>query len=110
MVTISEAAIGKIKEALARENETLPDGGLRVFAQAGGCSGIQFGIVLDLAEPDDEVIDCQGLKVLVDPRSAPLVAGTEVDYLDDGNGGGFTVRNPNLSAGCACSQKGSCNG
>jgi iron-sulfur cluster assembly accessory protein len=76
---------------------------LRVSVEGGGCSGFQykFGIA-GSAEPDDLIIERDGVTVLVDPISAPLLAGSELDFVTELMGQSFQIRNPNATASCGC--------
>jgi iron-sulfur cluster assembly accessory protein len=70
---------------------------------AGGCSGFQYRFELDpTAQVDDLVIERAGAKVLVDPASLDLLAGSELDYTDELMGSHFAVRNPNARSACGC--------
>ena len=70
---------------------------------AGGCSGFQYRFELDAtAQDDDLVIERAGAKVLVDPASLDLLAGSELDYTDELMGSHFAVRNPNAKSACGC--------
>ncbi len=76
---------------------------LRVAVLAGGCSGFQYKFELDDAtQPDDLVIEREGARILVDPASMDLLAGSELDYTDALMGAHFTVRNPNATSACGC--------
>lgn len=76
---------------------------LRVAVLAGGCSGFQYRFDLtDKKEADDLVIEAEGARVLVDPTSMDLLAGSELDYSDALMGSHFTVRNPNAVSACGC--------
>ena len=88
-------------ELLAQKG--MPQGSLRVFVVGGGCSGYQYGMALaEEAEADDTVVAVEGLRILVDPDSAQLIGGAEVDYVEDLMKSGFTIYNPNATASCAC--------
>ena len=101
MLTITENAAVKAREVLAEKGVT--QGGLRVFVVGGGCAGYQYGMALTQhAEQDDLVVEHQGLKLVVDPDSAPLLEGAEIDYVDDLMRSGFTIYNPNATHSCAC--------
>jgi iron-sulfur cluster assembly accessory protein len=100
MINVTDKAIEKVKGFLEQEKASLPGGGLRIFVQGGGCSGVSYGMVLDEAAAGDEVFETQGLKVIVDPNSLPHLEGAEVDYKDDQGGGGFAIKNPNAAGGC----------
>jgi iron-sulfur cluster insertion protein len=76
-----------------------------VFVQGGGCSGFQYGLMIDEGEGDtttDAVIESNGVKLLVDPISARYLRGAEVDFVDNITGGGFTIKNPNAKSTCGC--------
>ncbi len=76
---------------------------LRVAVLAGGCSGFQYKFELDEAvQPDDLVVRSGAARVLVDPASLDLLAGSQLDYTDELMGSHFTVRNPNATSACGC--------
>ena len=76
---------------------------LRVAVLAGGCSGFQYKFELDRAPADgDSVIEHAGARVLIDPASLDLLAGSELDYTDELMGSHFAVRNPNAASSCGC--------
>ena len=101
VVTITEKAAEKAKALLA--DRGVEDAALRVFVVGGGCSGYQYGMAIAQGkEEDDIVIEHGGVTVLVDPESAPLMRGAEIDYVDDIMKSGFTIFNPNATKGCAC--------
>lgn len=102
MITLSNAAADKVKGILAQEQENLPQGGLRIYVQGGGCSGFSYGMVLDEAAAEDQVFDLEGVKVIVDPMSLRYLEGAEVDYKEDLMGGGFAIKNPNAKSTCGC--------
>ncbi len=104
MLTLTEKAAAKAKE-LFEEKGLKDQGGLRVFVVGGGCSGYQYGMALAKEfEEDDLVIEQAGIKLVVDPDSAPLLEGAEIDYVDDLMRAGFTIYNPNAVRTCACGQ------
>jgi iron-sulfur cluster insertion protein len=103
MINVTPSAASKISELLVEENKT--NAGLRVFVQGGGCSGFQYGLMIDEGEGDattDAVIESNGVKLLVDPISARYLRGAEVDFVDNITGGGFTIKNPNAKSTCGC--------
>ena len=76
---------------------------LRVAVLAGGCSGFQYKFELDeTVQPDDLVVESGPARVLVDPASLDLLAGSQLDYTDELMGAHFTVRNPNATSACGC--------
>ncbi len=104
MITLTSTAAAKVKGILEEEKEKLPAGGLRIYVQGGGCSGLQYGLVLDEVAEDDQVVESEGVKVIVDPMSLRYVDGAEVDYREDSAGGGFAIKNsnPNARMSCGC--------
>jgi iron-sulfur cluster assembly protein len=101
LITMTPEAVAQLKKFLAEQGT--PDHALRVFVAPGGCSGLQYGMTIEeTAEEDDTVIDADGVRLLVDSFSAMYLRGAEVDYVHSLMGGGFTVRNPNAVASCAC--------
>jgi iron-sulfur cluster assembly accessory protein len=97
---ITERAAARIAEIVAAEGR---DAALRVAVLAGGCSGFQYRFELDQApQADDLVIERAGAKVLVDPSSMDLLAGSELDFTDQLMGSHFAVRNPNAKSACGC--------
>ena len=102
LVSLTEKAASKIKELQAEE----PDGEatvLRVAIQGGGCSGFQYGLGFDRgAQAGDHELEFHGVRVVVDPFSAPYLAGSEIDYVDALMGAGFAINNPNVQAACGC--------
>ena len=81
MIEISPTAASKITELLAEENKE--GSGLRVFVQGGGCSGFQYGLMIEEAGTDaDQVFESHGVKLYVDPISVRYLGGAQVDFLD----------------------------
>ena len=102
MMTVSPKAAEKAKD-LFKEKGLPDDTGLRVFVAGGGCSGYQYGMALARdVEDDDLVMEHAGVKIVIDPDSAPLLEGAEIDYVDDLMKAGFTIFNPNATKSCAC--------
>ena len=101
MLTMTEKAVAKAKEIMTQKG--LTEGALRVFVVGGGCSGYQYGMTLAREpEEDDFVVEQDGVKLIVDPESASLLEGAEVDYVDDLMKAGFNIYNPNAVKSCAC--------
>lgn len=98
--SVSDRAAERVAEIVAAQGRPAA---LRVAVLAGGCSGFQYKFELDdAAAEDDLVIEAQGARVLVDPASMDLLAGSELDYTDALMGAHFTVRNPNATSACGC--------
>ena len=103
MINVTPLAAEKIGELLSEEQKA--GAALRVFVQGGGCSGFQYGLMIeeDAATPDvDTIIQSNGVTLFVDPISARYLKGAEVDFVDNMAGGGFTIRNPNAKTTCGC--------
>ena len=102
MVTVTESAASKIRALMAEE----PEGDvsvLRIAIQGGGCSGFQYALGFDRGPQDgDNEIEMNGVRVVIDPFSAPYLAGAEIDYVDALMGAGFAINNPNVQAACGC--------
>jgi iron-sulfur cluster assembly protein len=102
LLSLTESAAAKIKELMAEE----PDGEatvLRVAIQGGGCSGFQYGLGFDRdAIEGDLEFDQYGVRVVVDPFSAPYLRGASVDFVNGLQESGFKIENPNAVASCGC--------
>jgi iron-sulfur cluster insertion protein len=97
---LTERAATRIAEIVAAEGR---HAALRVAVLAGGCSGFQYRFELDdTPQADDLLIERGAAKVLVDPASLDLLAGSELDYTDELMGSHFAVRNPNAKSACGC--------
>ena len=104
MINVSTTAASKINELLAEEGKN--GSGLRVFVQGGGCSGFQYGLMIEESGggPGDQVYESNGVKLFVDPVSIAYLKGAEVDFVDTVTGGGFTIKNPQATSTCGCGQ------
>ena len=103
LITVTETAASKIAALMAEENKE--NAGLRVFVQGGGCSGFQYGLMIEEGNGDvsaDKVFESNGISLYVDPISIRYLSGAEVDFVDNLTGGGFTIRNPNAKSTCGC--------
>ena len=101
---MSDAAARKVRELAAKEGREAAI--LRVRVTAGGCSGFSYRLGFeDAAEPDDHVIEgTDGVRVVVDPKSAPIVQGSTLDLDPNLLGGGLKMRNPQAIHECACGE------
>ena len=100
-VTVTESAARRLAEIIAE------DGGkelvLRIAVSGGGCSGFQYGFTLDDTIQDDDVaIERDGVKVVIDSVSLELLAGAEIDFVEELSGAAFRIRNPNATSSCGC--------
>ena len=103
-IVVTDAAARKIRHLSEREGRTEPI--LRLRVVAGGCSGFSYRLSFeDAPDGTDEVIPAfGGVRVLVDPRSGPIVTGSTLDLDDSLIGGGLKVRNPRAVHECACGE------
>ena len=100
MITITSRAEAKIQELMEEEVDTI---GLRVYVKGGGCHGYQYGMSFESRIGDDDtVIEKGAVKVIMDSQSAPLLGGSEVDYLDSVQGSSFVLNNPHAMTTCGC--------
>lgn len=103
LIKLTGSAASKVTKLLTRQGR--PEGVLRVAVVGGGCSGLQYK--MDLQERPanrDILVESQGVKVVVDPKSALYVTGSELDFKDALQDGGFKVNNPNAATSCSCGE------
>ena len=103
LINVTPTAATKIQALLSEEDKK--QAGLRVFVQGGGCSGFQYGLMIEEGEGDaesDRVFESNGVKLFIDPISIRYLTGAEVDFVDNLTGGGFTIKNPNAKSPCGC--------
>src|SRR5438552_9157780 len=102
LVRVTASAARKVNSLLARQGRL--SGVLRVAVVGGGCSGLQYKMDLqDGPANRDILVETAGVRVVVDPKSALYVTGSELDYLDALDGG-FKVKNPNAATSCSCGE------
>lgn len=97
-MTESAAAQVKAMREKAGEDSRL----LRVLVEQGGCSGLEYGMSFDEPKPDDQIVESQGIKILIDPASAVHLQGCSIKFDDGLHGKGFEVINPNAKNTCGC--------
>jgi iron-sulfur cluster assembly accessory protein len=103
LIKLTATAAGKVGSLLARQGR--PNGVLRVAVVGGGCSGLQYKMDLqDGPANRDILVESAGIRVVVDPKSALYVTGSELDYADTLQDGGFKVKNPNAATSCSCGE------
>lgn len=103
LIRVTPNAAKKISTLLQRQGR--PAGVLRVAVVGGGCSGLQYKMDLqDQPANRDFLVESGGIKVVVDPKSALYVTGSELDYVDALQDGGFKVKNPNAASSCSCGE------
>ncbi len=103
LIKLSEAAGKKVSGLLTKQGRA--SGVLRVAVVGGGCSGLQYKMDLQDAPANrDILVESAGVRVVVDPKSALYVTGSELDYVDALTEGGFKVKNPNAATSCSCGE------
>jgi iron-sulfur cluster assembly accessory protein len=103
VITLTDDAAAKVKELIAAETEE--NLALRVAVRPGGCSGFSYEMFFDTdVAADDITNELGGVRVVVDPSSAPLLKGATLDFKDGLQGAGFSINNPNATRSCGCGQ------
>lgn len=101
IVNVTPAAAAEVQKLLAGE----PDkSGLRLEVRGGGCSGMSYGLSFDNVQEKDNVIESNGVKVFIDPKSSIYLKGTVLDFDGGLEGHGFTIKNPQAKSSCGCGQ------
>src|SRR3954468_14014626 len=102
LVNLTARAAVKVSALMADE----PAGDaevLRIAVQGGGCSGFEYALGFDRAvQEGDHVLEAFGVRVVVDPFSAPYLQGAQIDFLDGLQESGFKIENPNVASACGC--------
>jgi len=100
---VTDSASTRLTSLLTKQGR--PSGALRVAVIGGGCSGLQYKMdLVDGPLPRDILVPSKGVNIVIDPKSALFVSGSELDYSDDLQKGGFKVTNPNAVAHCSCGE------
>lgn len=103
LIKVTATAAKKVSTLLQKQGR--PGGVLRVAVVGGGCSGLQYKMDLqDRPANRDIMVESGGVRIVVDPKSALYVTGSELDYVDALQDGGFKVRNPNAASSCSCGE------
>ncbi|MGQ0520083.1 MAG: iron-sulfur cluster insertion protein ErpA [Actinomycetota bacterium] len=103
VVTVTDAAAGKVAELLAMEGN--PELALRIAVRPGGCSGYSYEMFFDSDFAHDDLRSSRGaVSIVVDAESAQLLRGASLDYKDGLQGAGFSINNPNAQRSCGCGQ------
>ncbi|BFU94333.1 MAG: FeS cluster assembly protein [Nitrospira sp.] len=103
VISLTDAALNEVKRLINVQGIT--EGGLRLGVKGGGCSGLSYTINFDEKIGQyDQVYDFEGVKVIVDAKSAIYLQGTQLDYQKDLMGGSFKFVNPNANKTCGCGE------
>ncbi len=103
VLSLTQAAIDRIKHLVETQGNGAP--GIQIGVRTAGCSGMSYTIdfVNDIAE-DAELVDADGIKVVIDPTAVMYLVGTEMDFVEDKLGSAFKFKNPNEAGRCGCGE------
>ena len=102
MITVTSKAIAEVKKLMEKEKPA-ENMGLRVGVKGGGCSGLSYVLDFEKApREDDKILEFEGIRIFLDPKSAIYLKGTQLDFSDGLNGTGFSFVNPNAQRTCGC--------
>lgn len=102
-ITVTPAAIARVRDLLAKRGT--PSLGVRVGVRSRGCSGLSYTLeYADAANPGDEGVKVEDVVILIDPKAAMFLFGTEMDFVEEKLQSGFVFRNPNEKGRCGCGE------
>jgi iron-sulfur cluster assembly protein len=102
-LTITPAAAAQVRNLL--EGRGKPSVGIRIGVRARGCSGLSYTLEFaDQKSPMDEVVEAEGVTVLIDPKASLFILGSEMDFEQTKLQSGFVFRNPNEKGRCGCGE------
>ena len=103
VMTVTPGAAERVKALI--DGRGKPTVGIRIGVRSKGCSGLSYTLEFaDKQEPMDEVVDTQGIKLLIDPKASLFLIGTEMDYEEEQLKSGFVFKNPNEKGRCGCGE------
>ena len=103
VITLSDRAVERVKEIMAQAKDSII--GVRVGVASGGCAGMSYVMeYAKTANPNDEIIEDKGVKVLIDPKAIMYLLGTEMDYKKEELSSTFVFKNPNETERCGCGE------
>ena len=103
VMSLTPAAAQRVQHIMAKSEKPLA--GLRIGVKNGGCAGMEY--TMEWAEQPakfDEVIEDQGVKILIDAKAVMFLLGTQMDYQSSALKSGFTFSNPNQTSACGCGE------
>lgn len=101
-ITMSERAVKHVRSQLQKRGSGI---GVRLGVRTSGCSGLAYELeFVDTPESEDHIFDCDGIKVVVAPKSLVYLDGTELDFVREGLNEGFKFTNPNVKNQCGCGE------
>jgi len=105
MITVTEKAKKRLSELMLADSYDPSTHFVRVGVKGGGCSGLSYQLAFDKESSDqDQVIEDNGMRIVVDKKSLLYLAGTSLEFSDGLNGKGFVFHNPNASRTCGCGE------
>lgn len=103
VMTVTAAASERVKALI--DNRGKPTAGIRIGVRTKGCSGLSYTLEFaDSQQPMDEVVETNGVKLLIDPKASLFLIGTEMDYAEEKLKSGFVFTNPNEKGRCGCGE------
>jgi iron-sulfur cluster assembly protein len=103
VMSVTALAVDKVKALI--DSRGKPTAGIRIGVRSKGCSGMSYTLEFaEKQEPMDEVVDTQGIKLLIDPKASLFLIGTEMDYEEEKLKSGFVFKNPNEKGRCGCGE------
>ena len=103
LITLTAAAVKRISALFAERGN--PSAGVRIGVRTRGCSGLSYTLEFaDEKESMDQVVEVNGIRVLIDPKAALFIIGTEMDFVESEMESGFVFRNPNEKGRCGCGE------
>lgn len=102
-IALTDAAAARVKAMLAKRGK--PSAGIRIGVRTKGCSGMSYTLeYADERSQFDEVVEQKGVTLLIDPKAAMFIFGTEMDWVEEKLQSGFVFRNPNEKGRCGCGE------
>ena len=102
-MTLTEAAADRVRSIMAKSEKDIA--GLRVGVKNAGCAGMEYTLdYAESADPLDDVVEDQGVKLFIDPKAVLFLLGTQMDYKVDKLASGFVFNNPNQTSACGCGE------
>lgn len=102
-MTVTDSALKQVKNLIASRGK--PTAGVRIGVRTKGCSGMSYTLEFaDEKNPFDEVVEVDGITIMIDPKATMFIIGTEMDFVEDKLESGFVFRNPNEKGRCGCGE------
>ena len=103
VMKVTPAAAERVKALIEQRGKETA--GIRIGVRSKGCSGLSYTLeYADKQEPMDEIVDTDGVKIMIDPKASLFLIGTEMDYVEEKLKSGFVFTNPNEKGRCGCGE------